>query len=94
MRAQADLADAARWIAADSPTAARRLRRAVLALTQHLGDHPLAGTRRPELADDPFRFTVVRGFPYVVVYNSALRPPLIMRLLHGARDLPEVLKDL
>ena len=82
------------WIWSDSPRAARRLRTAVSALTRHLGDHPFVGARRPELADDPYRFTVVRGFPYVVVYNASRRPPLIMRILHGARDLPEVLGDL
>ncbi len=80
------------WIANDSRAAARRLRDAVTALTQHLGDYPLVGTRRPELAGDPYRFAVIRGFPYIVVYNSARRPPVIMRVLHGARDLPEVLK--
>jgi toxin ParE1/3/4 len=66
----------------------------VQALTRLLGEHPLAGTRRPELADDPYRFTVVRGFPYIIVYDSSARPPLIMRVLHGARDLPAVLAAL
>ena len=54
----------------------------------------MAGTRRPELAPDPYRFAVVRGFPYIVVYNASMRPPTIVRVLHGARDLPEVLSDL
>lgn len=88
------MAEALSWIWSDSPHAARRLRQAIFALTRHLGDHPLVGTRRPELADDPYRFTVVRGFPYVVVYDASTQPPLIMRILHGARDLPEVLSDL
>jgi len=37
---------------------------------------------------------VVRGFPYLVVSNPERRPPSIVRIVHGARDLPEVLKDL
>jgi toxin ParE1/3/4 len=90
----ADLSDASRWIAADRPSAARRFRQAVATLARHLCDHAQVGTRRPELADDPYRFAVVRGFPYLVVYNSSLTPPRIMRVLHGARDLPEVLRDL
>jgi toxin ParE1/3/4 len=69
------------------------LRQAIATLARHLGEHPQIGTLRPELADDPYRFAVVRGFPYLVVYNSSLRPPRIMRILHGARDLPEVLRD-
>jgi toxin ParE1/3/4 len=92
--AQADLQDAIDWIWRDSPQAARRLRQAISTLTDHIGDHPLVGTRRPELASDPYRFVVVRGFPYIAVYDASRRPPLIMRVIHGARDLPEVLRDL
>jgi len=33
------------------------------------------------------------GFPYLIVYNDARRPPLILRILHAARDLPEALRD-
>ena len=91
--ASADLAEAARRISEDRPAAARRLRRAVAALARHLGQYPFAGTRRPELADDPLRFAVVQGFPYLLAYDSSLRPTRIMRILHGARDLPEVLHD-
>jgi toxin ParE1/3/4 len=54
----------------------------------------MAGTRRPELATDPYRFAVVRGFPYIAVYDASARPPNIVRIVHGARDLPEVLRDL
>jgi toxin ParE1/3/4 len=54
----------------------------------------MAGTRRPELAPDPYRFAVVRGFPYIVAYNASTSPPSILRIVHGARDLPEVLSDL
>jgi toxin ParE1/3/4 len=34
------------------------------------------------------------GFPYVIVYTAARNPPLIVRILHGARDLPEILRGL
>jgi toxin ParE1/3/4 len=88
------LTEILRWIWADSRVGARRLRQAVAALTRHLGDHPMAGTRRPEMARDPYRFAVVRGFPYIVVYDASMRPPSIARIVHGARDLPEVLRDL
>jgi toxin ParE1/3/4 len=33
------------------------------------------------------------GFPYVIVYNAERRSPLIVRILHAARDLPEALKE-
>ena len=70
------------------------MRQAVRSLARHLGDHPMVGTRRPELALDPYRFAVVQGFPYIVVYDASTRPPTIVRIIHGARDLPEVLRDL
>jgi toxin ParE1/3/4 len=88
----ADLLEAARWIAQDRPTAALRLQEAVRSLATSLGEHPLVGQARPEIAEGPLRFAVVRGFPYLVLYDPTLTPPLILRLLHGARDLPEVLK--
>jgi toxin ParE1/3/4 len=93
-RARREVLDAARWIAKDSPGAARALWRAVRRAAELIGKHPEAGTVRPELADDPYRFLPVRGFPYVIVYRSDRRPPLIARIVHGARDLPELLGDL
>jgi plasmid stabilization system protein ParE len=39
-------------------------------------------------------FLVLRGFPYILVYRANAVPPRILRVLHGARDLPEVLQDL
>ena len=60
----------------------------------HLGRFPDAGHTRFELAPEPYRFLVMKRFPYLIVYNSKRRPPLIMRVIHGARDLPDVLRDL
>ena len=93
-RARADLRDAVGWIRQDRPTAANRLRLAVTSLARHLGAHPYGGPSRPDVARTPYRFAVVDGFPYLVVYNPEREPPLIVRVVHGARDLPEVLRDL
>jgi toxin ParE1/3/4 len=93
-RARGDLRSAARWIARDNPPAARALRRAVTAAAQRLGDFPLAGVERRDLAAPPVRFLILSGFPYVLVYDAGPRPPVILRVLHSARDLPEVLRDL
>ena len=48
---------------------------------------------RLELADEPARFLPLIGYPFVVVYDAAQIPPLILRVLHGARDLPEPPRD-
>lgn len=93
-RAADELDEAARWIASDSPRAARGLRDAVLAVARLIAEHPFIGTARLELAPEPFRFCVIRGYPHLIVYDPTTRPPTIMRIVHRARDLPEVLKDL
>lgn len=60
---------------------------------RRLGDHPDSGVVRSDLADPPVRFLPLTGFPYVIVYDADRRPPLILRVLYGARDLPEVLRE-
>lgn len=89
-----DLRDAVRWIAADSPAAARALRDTVARAAIAIGNHPLIGRERPELAREPYRFVPLTGFPYVIAYHAGRTPPLIVRLLHGARDLPTLLTEL
>jgi toxin ParE1/3/4 len=61
---------------------------------ERIGLHPQLGVSRPDIARDPYRFLALSGFPYVVVYNAERRPPLIVRVVHGARDLPDLLRDL
>jgi toxin ParE1/3/4 len=46
------------------------------------------------LADERYRFVTLTSSPYLIVHNADRLPPLIVRILHGARDLPEVLRDL
>ena len=93
-RARRDLLDGARWIARDNPAAARAFRDAVSNAARRLGEHPEMGSLRTKLTDPPVRFLPLTGFPYVIVYDADHRPPLILRVLHGARDLPIVLQDL
>jgi toxin ParE1/3/4 len=92
-RAQRDLAAAVRWIVKDNPVAARGPRDAVRGAAERIG-HPRIGSLRPDLAREPYRFVILTGFSYVIVYNADRSPPLIVRISHGARDLPEVLRGL
>jgi toxin ParE1/3/4 len=92
-QARADLLEAVAWIAQDNPPAAQGLRAAVLRAARSLGEHPQLGRQRPELAPETVRFLVLRGLPYVIVYRADATPPRILRVLHGARDLPELLRD-
>jgi toxin ParE1/3/4 len=92
-RGRRDLLEAVRWIAGDNPAAARAFRGAVARAARRLSEHPEIGVERPELADPPVRFLSLTGFPYLIVYDADRRPPLILRVLHAARDLPEVLRE-
>ncbi len=93
-RARTELGQALRWIANDNVSAARALQEAVAKAAEMIGDHPEIGRARPEIARGPYRITPLTGYPYLLVYNAVRRPPLIVRFVHGARDLPTVLSDL
>lgn len=70
------------------------MRDAVARSAEQIAQHVRLGTLRPELAEEPYRFLTPTSFPYVIVYNADRRPPLIVRILHGARDLLEILRQL
>jgi toxin ParE1/3/4 len=88
--ARRDMMAAANWIAGDSPKASRRFQTELREALVLLGDFPMIGASRPEHAPEPYRFSLLPGFPYVLVYNCRRRPPVIMRILHGSQDLPEI----
>ncbi|MDE0064875.1 MAG: type II toxin-antitoxin system RelE/ParE family toxin [Gammaproteobacteria bacterium] len=90
--AERDILEIAEWIAVENPAAARGFRAALDTIATTLGDHPRIGALKPELAAPPVRFVPLRGYPYIVVYTPDRDPPLILRVLHGARDLPEILR--
>lgn len=92
-RARRELTAAVRWIAGDNPAAASALRDAVARAAEQLGRHPYSGRRRNELLPEPYRFLTLSGFPYVIVYNSERRPPLIVAVLHTSRDIAALLAE-
>jgi len=93
-RARQDVLEITRWIARENRQAALGLRYNLAQAAERLGQYPEYGAIRPELADAPIRFLVLAGQPYILVYDSGVSPPLILRVLHGARDLPDVLRDI
>ncbi len=93
-RARREFLAAVAWIAKENPVAAQALRDALADAMRLIGAHSEVGVLRPYLTRKPYRFLKLGVFPYLVVYDSERRPPLIVRVVHGARDLPEVLRDL
>jgi toxin ParE1/3/4 len=93
-RARQDLLEAVRWIAKDNRTAAKGLRNAIARAAERIAEHPRIAPARLELADESIRFLTLTGYPYIVVYDAERIPPLILRVLHGARDIPAVLRGI
>lgn len=87
-----DLADIWDFIAGDKLQAADRVEAAIFRACDLLADSPLAGRVRSDLTSLPVRFWVVHPYPnYLIVYDPEKKPLRIIRILHGARDLPAVL---
>jgi len=40
-----------------------------------------------------FRLLALTRFPYVIAYSTERTPPLILRILHGARDIGAALRE-
>lgn len=77
------------YIAKDNIKAARRVRLKLFDACEQIAKHPGIGHRRDDLTDNPVLFWAVDS--YLIVYNGARRPVEIVRVLHGALDIPSVL---
>ncbi len=77
------------FIAGDSLDAARRVRLQIFDACQRLAENPGAGHSREDLTDKAVRFWPVGS--YLVIYNPARKPVEIVRVVHGARDVPSLL---
>jgi plasmid stabilization system protein ParE len=77
------------YIAAYSIKAARRIRLQIFDACQRIAENPEIGHRREDLTDKPVLFWSMDS--YLVIY-SARKPVEIVRVLHGARDIPSLLQ--
>lgn len=81
-----DLKAIMRWVASDSPKAARALHERIMACVTLLADSPHLGRagRVPGT-----REMVVPGTPYLIPYRIAHERLQILRVYHGARRWPD-----
>lgn len=87
-----DLFEIWSYIAQDNPAAADRVEEAIYQACELLAKSPLAGTIRKDLTSLPVRFWGVPPFPkYFLVYDPEAKPLQIIRILHGARNIPSIL---
>ena len=91
-RAEADVEAIADFIAGDSVDAAVKV---VLSLEDAfvlLASRPGIGHLREDLTDRPLKFWSV--YSYLVVYDPGSDPLTIIAVLHGARDVAQILKEI
>jgi len=86
-QADADLDSIWLSIAIDSPTAAERLIGRLEAAESRLGQFPEIGQARPDLGVGIRHWPIA---PYLIFYRVDPEAVTILRILHGARDLPRL----
>jgi toxin ParE1/3/4 len=86
--ARDNLKAARRYIARDSPAAAKEVAARIKAAVKHLAAYPEVG--RPGRIMGT-RELVVRGTPYIVAYRFREGVVEILAVLHSAREWPETL---
>lgn len=76
-------------IAVDDPGAARRFRDRILDRIDVLRNFPESAQPRPEFGTDVRTVPIGR---YIVFVRVTLPKVTVLRIIHGARDLPRVMK--
>lgn len=79
------------FIAGENATAALRVLDALEQAFEELATTPGMGHTRVDLTDRPVKFLKV--YSYLVVYDPASMPLTVVAVLHGARDIEQMLRD-
>jgi len=85
--AEADLEAVWSYVAADDPVAADDLLDRIMSIVDMLADTPQAGRIRSELGQGIRSYSTGN---YLVLYRSDHGVLLILRVIHGARDIEEL----
>jgi toxin ParE1/3/4 len=91
--ARDDLVSIVEWIADDDLAAAFRLRDRLFAAFAKLTDMPGLGHVRDDVVPRGRGLRFWRVAPYLIVYRLSPGGIEIVRVVHGARDLPALLDD-
>jgi toxin ParE1/3/4 len=88
-----DLQAIYRYIRQDDEPVARRFLEAAYDSFEFLADHPMIGRARPEFSHPGLRSWRVQGFRNYLVFYRPLEDRIqIWRVLHGSRDLHQLVK--
>ena len=89
--AQRDVDQITDFIAEDNVDAALRVHEALESAFRHLAEMPEMGHTRADLTVRPVKFWSV--YSYLIVYDPARAPLTVVAVLHGARDVENILKS-
>ena len=89
-RAEEDLIEIWLYIAKDNPDAADMLLNEIDLACRTVGDTPRLGHARPDLAPE-LRIHIVRK--YIILYREISEGVEVVRVVHGARHLPDLIAD-
>jgi len=91
-QAAVDLVEIWRYIKEQSSlTIADRVESAIREKIAFLAGAPGAGHGRKDLTEENVKFFTV--YSYLIVYRPATKPLQIVSILHGRRDVEQILKD-
>ena len=88
--AKSDIRQIIDYLRPRSPQAAKQVRQDLMATFQKLAEFPYIGHRRDDIPREDLRFWSV--YSYLVVYRPDRKPLEIIRVLHGALDIPRFFK--
>ena len=86
--ARTDLTELIVYIRQDRPAAARRLADRIRRQVQEAAELPGLGRMVPELGDESIRERILR--PYRIVYRVESTRIVILAVVHGRRQMPDV----
>ncbi len=86
--AASDVRDIWAYIAEDNVKAARNVRLSLFDACKLLAGNPNMGHSRQDLTDQPVLFWPVGS--YLIIYDSRAKPLSVVRVLHGAREVPSL----
>ena len=86
-----DLQDIWDFIASDNVSAANELQDEFFDAFEKLAQRPQMGHTRPDLTNRDLRFWPVGS--YLIVYRKAPSRLQVVAILHGARDIPAIIRE-
>lgn len=89
--ATADLQEIKDYIAQDSVSASRKIIGELKKAIRGLAEMPGKGHNREDLTEQAVFFWPVNN--YLIVYRPETNPLEVVRVIHGRRDLEEILKN-